>query len=95
MADVGCRNTVFGVQAQVSVHWIERWQNAGIQHFRIEFADESPEQVRGATSAFQQFFSGTLATRQLAEYLSHTANGGTTTGSFYVPSGQYSMKPQV
>jgi hypothetical protein len=41
MADVGCRNTVFGAEAQEASLHLEAWRAAGIARFRLEFAHES------------------------------------------------------
>src|SRR6185503_11563952 len=41
MADVGCRNTVFGAEAQEASAHLEAWRAAGIHRFRLEFAHES------------------------------------------------------
>ena len=45
MADVGCRNTVFGAEAQEAEPASGCWRAAGIRHFRLEFAHESAAQV--------------------------------------------------
>src|SRR5215831_15470961 len=45
IADVGCRNTVFGAEAQEASKHIDAWRAAGIARFRLEFAHESAEQV--------------------------------------------------
>ncbi|MGB5060263.1 MAG: U32 family peptidase, partial [Candidatus Promineifilaceae bacterium] len=37
MADVGCRNTVFGAEAQTAAAHLPDWQAAGIVHYRLEF----------------------------------------------------------
>ena len=42
MADVGCRNTVFGAEAQEASLYLDRWRDAGIRHYRLEFVDETP-----------------------------------------------------
>lgn len=86
MADVGCRNTVFGAQSQVAVNWIPRWQEAGVRHFRVEFAHETAGQVQGISNAFKQFFAGNLTVRELGEFVATTASGGATLGSFFVGS---------
>ena len=36
MADVGCRNTVFGAEAQEASAHLDLWRAAGIRHFRLE-----------------------------------------------------------
>lgn len=38
LADVGCRNTVFGAEAQEAGAHLERSLEAGIAHYRLEFA---------------------------------------------------------
>src|SRR5579872_605453 len=45
MADVGCRNTVFGAEAQQASQHLGSWRRAGICHFRLEFAHETGDQV--------------------------------------------------
>ena len=47
MADVGCRNTVFGAEAQEASGHLDLWRAAGIRHFRLEFAHESAESGQG------------------------------------------------
>src|SRR5205807_6203602 len=45
IADVGCRNTVFGAEAQEASAHVEKWRAAGIAHFRLEFVAESAAEV--------------------------------------------------
>src|SRR5690606_23058838 len=49
MADVGCRNTVFGAEAQNAASHLASWLDVGLRDFRLEFVHESGEQVRGVT----------------------------------------------
>jgi putative protease len=86
LADVGCRNTVFGAEAQTAAPHLENWRAAGVVHFRIEFAHESAGEVRGVTEAFQSFHSGTLTASRLAAELKRIAPQGITEGSLFVPS---------
>ena len=58
VADVGCRNTVFGAQAQHATVHLERWQRAGIRHFRLEFVHENAEQVSEIHEAFAAALEG-------------------------------------
>ena len=44
-ADVGCRNTVFNALAQTGAEYVERMLALGVRHFRVEFLNETPEQV--------------------------------------------------
>jgi len=87
MADVGCRNTVFGAEAQIAAqHW-DLWRDAGIGHFRLEFVHESVREVTAITKAFRE--SSTAA--QLEAELKRIAPQGTTQGSLFVPSNYLSL----
>src|ERR1035438_9118295 len=67
MADVGCRNTVFGAEAQEASRHLDEWRAAGIAHFRLEFAHESGEQVTAISSAFARALTGSLSARELGQ----------------------------
>ncbi|MEZ4632634.1 MAG: hypothetical protein R2880_18295 [Deinococcales bacterium] len=60
MADVGCRNTVFGAEAQASVKHLSDWLKAGLYHYRLEFVHESAQQVTQIVKAFQDFLQAKL-----------------------------------
>lgn len=79
VADVGCRNTVFGAEAQHAAAHLQNWHRAGIHHYRLEFVHETPAQVRDITSAFQQ------GRRDLQRLLSQLAPEGLTEGSLFIP----------
>jgi U32 family peptidase len=89
MADVGCRNTIFGAEAQTNPHAIVAWRTAGIEDFRLEFVHQTPEQVSKITTAFGQFLS-VEATQETAEKLAQTIEKNspqsTTEGSLFVPA---------
>jgi putative protease len=85
MADVGCRNTVFGGEAQAASRHLDRWQAAGIQHFRLEFVHETGAQVTQIARAFAETLAGAQSTRDLAQQLQRLAPQGTTEGSLFVP----------
>ncbi|MFZ1400727.1 MAG: U32 family peptidase [Candidatus Promineifilaceae bacterium] len=85
MADVGCRNTVFGAEAQTGAAHLENWQQAGIGHFRLEFVHETAEQVSQITEAFQLALNGKMREGELNGRLLQIAPQGTTQGSFFVP----------
>lgn len=84
MADVGCRNTVFGAEAQQAGAHLDAWLAAGIRHFRLEFAHETAEDVSEVTRAFVDAFSGHTRTQELTRKLARIAPGGVTEGSLYV-----------
>ncbi|HTD44515.1 MAG TPA: DUF3656 domain-containing protein [Bryobacteraceae bacterium] len=86
LADVGCRNTVFGAEAQEAGSHLEAWLSAGIRHFRLEFVHESAAQVRRVYQAFDAALSGRNSARELAAELASVAPQGTTEGSLFVPS---------
>jgi putative protease len=87
LADVGCRNTVFGAEAQEGSARLEEWRAAGIRHFRLEFAQETADQVARVTAAFAEALDGARAAEGLARTLRRLAPGGTTEGSLLVPAG--------
>jgi putative protease len=85
MADVGCRNTVFGAEAQAAGAHLDQWRRAGIRHFRLEFVHETAEQVSQITHAFSNALSDKLPARDLNRQLHQLAPQGTTEGSLFVP----------
>lgn len=87
IADVGCRNTVFGAEAQEASAFLGRWLDAGIRHFRLEFVHESAEELSSITRAFRSALAGDVTFRQLAEILRRAAPQGSTQGSLFVPAG--------
>ena len=84
IADVGCRNTVFGAEAQEASAHIDSWRQAGIRHFRLEFVHESAQEVQRVTSAFQAFLQGRINAGQLGAELKRSAPAGVTEGSLFV-----------
>jgi len=86
LADVGCRNTVFGAEAQEASAHLEAWRQAGIRHFRLEFVHESADQVRRVFEAFADAFAGRSTHRELSSRLRAIAPQGTTEGSLYIPA---------
>ena len=92
MADVGCRNTVFGAEAQEASAHLESWLNAGIRHYRLEFVHESPGQVTQVGKLFADAFAGRIGHEELTRRLRRIAPQGTTEGSFFIPS-NYAVLP--
>jgi U32 family peptidase len=85
MADVGCRNTVFGAEAQVASRHLDAMRAAGIVHYRLEFVHESAAVVRQVTTLFQRYLDGRISAATLDQRLGEIVPEGTTEGSFYVP----------
>lgn len=85
VADVGCRNTVFGAEAQSATNYLDSWRQTGLAHFRLEFVHESPTQIHHIFTSFHEYFSAKLSARELTQQLKKWAPQGITEGSFYVP----------
>jgi putative protease len=85
MADVGCRNTVFGAEAQEASLHLEAWRAAGIARFRLEFVHESPAQVIAVTRAFEDALAGRRTGRELMQQLQKSTPQGVTQGSYFIP----------
>ena len=85
IADVGCRNTVFGAEAQQASAHLAGWREAGISRFRLEFAHETGAQVAGITRAFEGALGGRLGVAELARELRQHTPHGVTQGSLFVP----------
>ena len=60
-ADVGCRNTVFNTLAQTGAEYVERMLALGVRNFRVEFLNESPEQVTDTISKYRQLLRGEIS----------------------------------
>ncbi len=87
LADVGCRNTVFGAEAQEASRHLDSWLGAGIRHFRLEFAHESAAQVEAVGAAVAAALAGQLPARELGRRLQGLAPQGTAEGSLFVAEG--------
>jgi len=87
LADVGCRNTVFGAEAQQAAGHLQSWLDAGIARLRLEFAHESALQVARVTRAFAGALTNRSKLPDLARQLAAIAPQGVTEGSLFVPAG--------
>jgi putative protease len=64
-ADVGCRNTVFNALAQTGAEYASRMIELGVRHFRVEFLNETPEQVTQTISKYRRLLRGEITGTQL------------------------------
>lgn len=94
IADVGCRNTVFGAQAQEGSKHMAEWLQHGLRHVRIEFAHEDAQQVQQVIRSFRQGLSGHSSWTDVGRQLRAVAPMGTTEGSFFVPD-QHTVIPLI
>ncbi len=83
MADVGCRNTVFGAEVQFDGQCVEQWWQTGIKDFRIEFVHQTGDQITEVLTAFKSYFAGTITAGDL-ETMLNTDQVQTTQGSLFV-----------
>jgi len=85
MADVGCRNTVFGAEAQEASRHLALWREAGIEHYRLEFVHETADQVSDVAQAFARSLSGLSSDAELRRQLRRLSPQGISEGSLFVP----------
>ncbi len=64
-ADAGCRNTVFNSRAQTGAEYVSQMMAAGVRHFRVEFLNETPDEVRGTLAKYRQLLRGEMDGRAL------------------------------
>lgn len=64
-ADAGCRNTVFNSQAQTGAEFAERLLALGVRNFRVEFLNETPEEVARTIAKYRQLLRGDISGTQL------------------------------
>ena len=64
-ADAGCRNTVFNNRAQSGAEYASHLMGLGARSFRIEFVDESADEVRKTLGAYHALVHGSLSGAQL------------------------------
>ncbi|MEH1839030.1 MAG: U32 family peptidase [Nostoc sp.] len=64
-ADVGCRNTVFNGTAQTGAEYVQRLIELGLRQFRIEFVNETPEQVSKTIHRYRQLLQGEITGSQI------------------------------
>jgi putative protease len=79
-ADVGCRNTLFNGTAQTGAEYVHRLLELGLRHFRIEFVNETPEQVTQTIQRYQQLLRREINGAQLWRELKLQNQLGVTRG---------------
>jgi len=91
MADVGCRNTVFGAEAQEASAHLHDWLDAGIRHFRAEFVHESAGAVVRVAQAFEDALGLRSTPAELHRRLEQASPRGVTQGSLFVPAASFAL----
>jgi putative protease len=80
-ADLGCRNTVFNARAQTGAEHVERLLTLGLRRFRLEFVNETPEQVAATIAKYRQLLCGEITGGQLWRELKLHSQLGVTRGT--------------
>ncbi len=81
-ADSGCRNTVFNARAQTGAESLGRFLELGARVFRIEFVDETPEQVTTVIGRYRALLRGEITGQALWQELKLSSQLGVTRGQF-------------
>ena len=79
-ADAGCRNTVFNALAQTGADYVANMLALGARHFRLEFLNETPEQITQTISRYRQLLRGEITGQQLWRELKLLNQLGVTRG---------------
>lgn len=79
-ADAGCRNTIFNGVAQTGAEYIQRLLDLEVRYFRIEFVNETPDQVTQTIWRYGQLLQGEITGSQLWRELKLQSQLGVTRG---------------
>ncbi len=80
-ADAGCRNTVFNGTAQTGAEFVHHFLQCGGQRFRIEFLNESSDQIRQTIDLYRQLLKREITGAQLWRDLKLQNQLGVTRGT--------------
>ncbi|ASA24438.1 DUF3656 domain-containing U32 family peptidase [Paenibacillus donghaensis] len=78
--DEGCRNTVFNAVEQSGAEYLDNFREHGVSSFRIEFLEETPEQVAEVISLYSRALRGEISGTQVWKSLKATNQLGVTRG---------------
>jgi putative protease len=79
-ADAGCRNTVFNALAQTGADYVGQMLALGARNFRLEFLNETPDQIKQTISRYRQLLRGEITGQQLWRELKLLNQLGVTRG---------------
>jgi putative protease len=79
-ADAGCRNTVFNNRAQTGAEYVSRLCDLGARNFRIEFVNETPDEVTCTLERYSRLLRGEITGGQLWRELKLINQLGVTRG---------------
>ncbi|MBI2511382.1 MAG: U32 family peptidase [Opitutae bacterium] len=64
-ADAGCRNTVYNSRAQTGAEFLDRLLALGARSFRIEFLNESADELQRTVARYRQLLRGEISGAEL------------------------------
>jgi putative protease len=79
-ADAGCRNTVFNTLAQTGADYVDQMLALGARNFRLEFLNETPDQIKQTIGRYRQLLRGEITGQQLWRELKLLNQLGVTRG---------------
>lgn len=80
-ADAGCRNTVFNAVAQTGAEYMDRLVALGVRHFRLEFLNESPDEVIRTLGMYRKLLRGETSGARLWRELNLSSQLGVARGT--------------
>jgi putative protease len=89
-ADAGCRNTVFNSRAQTGAEFVDRFMALGARRFRIEFLNETAEEVERTIKQYERLLRGEITGADLWRELKLINQLGVTRGQ--LSGGRFTMK---
>lgn len=80
-ADAGCRNTVYNAAAQSASAYLDKLLSAGVRRYRIEFINQSADEVRKAINLYMPALRGEISGETVWRELRAISKLGVTKGS--------------
>lgn len=84
-ADAGCRNTLYNSRVQTGAEFFHDLRAAGIRHFRIDFLNESENEIAAVLDAYRQLAERHLTGIGLWQLLKIKSQLGVTRGQMHQP----------
>jgi putative protease len=85
-ADAGCRNTVYNSRAQTGAEFAAHLLALGARNFRVEFLNETADEVQRTVRRYQQLLAGELSGAELWRELKLINQLGVTRGQLESPT---------
>ena len=78
--DEGCRNTVYNAVEQSGAEYLTNFMDLGVSRYRVEFLEETPEQVKEVIDLYNRALRGEISGTQVWKTLKATNQLGVTRG---------------